>query len=274
MNYIMRSYDADQKPSSSLSVYECGWQQCGAGHSLGIQHRDYYCIHYIIRGCGTYRRGEQLHHLQSGDGFVILPGEEVIYCADTEDPWEYYWVGFHGSEAPFLLEKAGLGAAQVTFSYTQDDRLQQLLEDLYSASSEYTSREYAMIGYLYLFFSCLIRSQKEILQPSMQYVRKACTYIQTSYPEGIHVQNVAEYVGLERSYLHRIFKQALGFSVHDYLQQIRLTRAQELLDAGLLSITEIAAACGFESASYFSRAFKQAHGVSPQKYRNTGSIRS
>lgn len=271
MNYVMRSYDAGKKPSSSLSVYECGWQQCGAGHSLGLQKRQYYCIHYIVSGKGSYQYNGHTYSLKAGDGFVILPDTEILYQADQEDPWEYYWVGFHGSEAPILLKQCGLDKNQVLFSYTQDRHLRDLMEDLYSASSEYASREYAMIGYLYLFFSCLIRYQMDTAHPSMQYISSACQYIQTHYTQAITIADITQHVGIERSYLHRIFKRFLGYSVHEYLQSLRLHRAREFLDEGRLSISEIATACGFESASYFSRVYKQTIGVSPAAYRKSAT---
>lgn len=265
-DYISEYFDAQNTPSISLSVYQCGWQICGKNHSYGPAIRDHFVIHYITKGKGEYFVSGKTYKLKQGDGFLILPLESTSYCADSEDPWEYYWVGFNGSEAKKLLELSGLGNDNFIFSYTKDNRLEKHLSDLYYSSKEYSSREFAMIGYLYLFFSCII-TENQIKRPIEEYLKRAVQYIEENYSYHVTVEDIAHYVGVERSYLYRIFINEFGSSVHDYIVNYKLSKAKEMLSAGKLSITEIAYSLSFQSSSHFSKIFKSIVGISPSKYR-------
>ena len=98
------SYKADAKDLVSLSVYNVGCQRCDSGYQWGPGIRDHYLIHYIISGQGSYTLNRKTHTLSAGDAFLVYPNTEVIYQADVNDPWEYAWVGFTGSDAAAILQ--------------------------------------------------------------------------------------------------------------------------------------------------------------------------
>ncbi len=70
--------------------------------------RDHYLIHCIVSGHGTFASQGKQYRLSAGDGFVVVPERIVSYAADRDDPWEYCWVGFNGSDAKRLMEQTGL----------------------------------------------------------------------------------------------------------------------------------------------------------------------
>ena len=72
----------------------CGVEACAPGHSFGPAVREYFLLHYVVRGKGIFRRGKREYTLQAGEIFVIRPGEVTYYEADMRDPWEYMWAGF------------------------------------------------------------------------------------------------------------------------------------------------------------------------------------
>ena len=88
--------------------------------------------------------------------------------------------------------------------------------------------------------------------------------------EELSLNRFAELLHYHPSYLSRTFKQATGVSFSDYLANIKMERAKDLLKSSDLKISTIAAALGFESASYFTRFFKKNEGVAPLDYRNCG----
>ena len=98
------SYKATEKELVSLSVYNVGYQNCDPGYQWGPGIRDHYLIHYIISGKGTYQVNGTTYDLTAGDAFLVYPNTEIIYCADAEEPWEYAWVGFTGSDAAMILK--------------------------------------------------------------------------------------------------------------------------------------------------------------------------
>lgn len=84
----------------------------------------------------------------------------------------------------------------------------------------------------------------------------------------LSVRHIAEQCHYNPSYLSRIFKDSSGISLQEYIIQIRMERAKELLDQGI-KVSEAAAAVGYESLPIFSRAFKRKTGMSPKQYQTT-----
>ena len=84
----------------------------------------------------------------------------------------------------------------------------------------------------------------------------------------LEIQDICQEMGLSRVQLYRKLKALLGYSAADYIKNVRLKKAQHLLQEGELSIGEVAYAVGFSSPAYFSTAFKAKYGISPNAYRN------
>lgn len=267
-NYKNEFVMDQQKSTVGLSVCQCGWQLSGGGHSYGPKVRDYYVLHYIVKGKGYYRTGDKSFSLKAGQGFLLMPGDTTFYQADMKEPWEYYWVGFVGVESEHLLRLSGLGRDNLIFSYTKDSSLKERISDIYYASKEYAAREIAMVGYLYLLFALLIR-QSMLTGIQSKYLEKAIQYIENHYAENITVQEISQYVGVDRSYLYRIFRKTLNVSVKEYIDNLRINRARELLYCSDLSLSEIAVLVGFRDGSHFSNSFKKIFHMSPAAYRKS-----
>lgn len=99
------------------------------------------------------------------------------------------------------------------------------------------------------------------------YIRRAVEYIQNNYPNGIHVSDIAAYVGVSRGYLHTLFSKNLELSPQEYLINYRITRAKELLSVTELPIEGIAQSCGYMDTLAFSKLFKNKTGITPSQYR-------
>jgi two-component system response regulator YesN len=83
------------------------------------------------------------------------------------------------------------------------------------------------------------------------------------------LSKMAKQVGLSIWYLPRLFKKHTGISFGEYLRNLRLKKAEKLLQDTTLSIKEIAAAVGYKYVSDFDHHFKSAHGICPGEYRRS-----
>lgn len=101
--------------------------------------------------------------------------------------------------------------------------------------------------------------------------RQMLEFIRTHYQERITLDEIASAGGVCRTKCCRIFRQYLGRTPNDYLNSFRLEKGMELLKSTDMTITEIAADCGFNSASYFTEMFTKQKGCSPKSYRNAGA---
>lgn len=92
---------------------------------------------------------------------------------------------------------------------------------------------------------------------------RAISYIRTGYQSDISMTEVAACAGIGERYLRKLFSQHLNMSPLDFLNQIRVNKAIELLRNTEMSVKEVCFSCGFKSPQYFSRIFKQWVGTSP-----------
>jgi len=103
-------------------------------------------------------------------------------------------------------------------------------------------------------------------------LRKAERYIWENYTRKISLQEIAGVSGLSAPYFSTIFKEEMGENLSNYLNRLRVEKAAAMLATTSLPISGIAAACGFEDQSWFSKIFKNNTGYTPAKYREQGSI--
>ncbi|SCW66503.1 AraC-type DNA-binding protein [Ruminococcaceae bacterium YRB3002] len=92
-------------------------------------------------------------------------------------------------------------------------------------------------------------------------------YMDANYDRGITIADAAQYVFLSQGYFTRAFKEEIGMSPMNYLMNVRINRACELLRNDDIKVSAIATAVGFSSAQRFNVAFKKHTGLTPVEYR-------
>ena len=103
---------------------------------------------------------------------------------------------------------------------------------------------------------------------SYQYVLKAKNYIESNYINKLNVQQIADYLGLNRSYFSTIFKEHTGVSPQQYIVNFRLEKAANLMTSHNYTPTKAAQSTGYSDFANFSKMFKLKFGISPRNYRN------
>ena len=252
-----------------LAVYNCGFQRCDGGYTWGPAVRDHYLIHYITSGKGRYFDGRKEHLLARGDGFLVTPAQKVFYEADSADPWEYYWVGFNGTDAARLLGQAGLSHSNPIFHYGNDSLLRERLLNIYQQNGSSPSAEARMQAALLLFLADLMEHcavAQDTHKSGYEYVEKSLRFIDYNYSRSISVDDIARNAGISRSHLYRLFMQHISMPPNEYLTRYRVQKAGLLLSTQHLSVGEAAYSTGFSDQLYFSRVFKKYRGVPPSRY--------
>jgi YesN/AraC family two-component response regulator len=82
----------------------------------------------------------------------------------------------------------------------------------------------------------------------------------------LSVDMIAEQVGISRVHLHRKMKELTGQTPHDFIRNLRLKQAANLLANHGMNVTEVMYACGFSNSASFSTVFKKFYGMSPRDY--------
>jgi LacI family transcriptional regulator, galactose operon repressor len=101
-------------------------------------------------------------------------------------------------------------------------------------------------------------------------VRKAINYIHSNFQSAINVADVARSLGVSRRWLSSLFHEQLGKTPHDYMVDIRVKRAKDLLaQSPPLPLKDVARRCGFASADRLNKVFTRATGSSPRSFRES-----
>ena len=96
-------------------------------------------------------------------------------------------------------------------------------------------------------------------------------YLLLHYNEKITIGFIAEHFAISESYLSRAFKKNIGMGIPDYLNDLRIQKARELLLSPQMKVADIAFSLGYQDEKYFSRVFHKLEGISPQQYRQKNS---
>ncbi|MEJ6952012.1 AraC family transcriptional regulator [Natronospora cellulosivora (SeqCode)] len=264
--------EVNNHTNTDLNMYTCGIENCQPGHFWGPGVRDHYLIHYIIKGKGRFIVNNQSYQLARQQGFLICPKTISYYQADDKSPWLYMWVGFNGLMAKKYLKQAGLDNENLIFSYN-GDKLNKILKKMISIREINASNEMKLTGYLYQFFAHLIdnaninynkRNKKEHKE---RYIKISLDYISKNYSHKISIEEISNYIGLDRTYLYTIFKEKLGVSPQEYLITFRIKKACQLMKNTKLTLGDISRSIGYQDPLYFSKLFKKETGLAPSKYR-------
>ena len=101
---------------------------------------------------------------------------------------------------------------------------------------------------------------------------KVKKYLQHNYMMyDISLDSVSAILGLNASYFSALFKRTFQVNFLDYLTELRMDAAKELLQDPLRSTAEVASMVGYESANYFTRAFKKKVGMTPTEFRRSAA---
>lgn len=263
--------DTDFYISSDLMVYSNGYEECESGHCYGPCRRNSWLLHYVSCGRGIFRSGERTWQISAGDLFLCIPGQEIYYEADEEQPWGYGWIGIQGSKAAEYFARTTLLEEPVV-RYQKNHALSMLFVQVQQAyllpdtirDLRLNSLAYQLMEFLILQFPA--DTDKRIRQETVL-VQKMICYVMQHLSETIRSEDICREIGVSRSYASRLFTRICRIPLRDYIWQTRESEACRLLRDTSLSIGSIAARVGYDDAVYFSRLFHQKTGLTPTEYR-------
>ncbi|MBJ6361338.1 helix-turn-helix domain-containing protein [Paenibacillus sp. GCM10012307] len=274
------TYTVVSNPSAfeggSLHVLFAGESQTKPLHRLGPRIYDFYLLHHVISGKGTFTSLQQSYSIEPGQSFLIQPDQLVSYEADEYEPWHYRWVAFTGPGAPALVKAAGFTSAQPLAGPRQSRSRAVLLRQIQRVFQEQGQNAHLQAGgYLMLLMGALAETSGagtvDIVRPGNdgeQLVQQVIRYLSSQYTEAVSIEAMAETLGYNRAYLSRLFKQRTGLSPMTFLIKLRVDKARFLLRERLeLTIEQTASSVGFHDPLYFSKQFRRFYGHSPSAYR-------
>ncbi|MBQ8432225.1 MAG: helix-turn-helix domain-containing protein [Clostridia bacterium] len=286
-------------PISPLpEVEKVGHIRYRSGWSESYCHRRNVLI-YVVSGEFTYAfsTGESIR-LEGGNHLLIPAG--LSYKATAGADCDYYYVHFTCTEPLESVEES-----LVVANLTEDgDAQRQARMSVYSGDSRkeiyvaktggHTERNKSLqyrlsrcaefrqgvspldrMRLLNQFFTVLISLaaatgeqllETKHLSPSLV---KLTRYVEENYPATLSLDTLSAHSGLSKQYIMRLFREQLGMTVTQYINEVRLRKSLDLLSFHSLSVSEVAYAVGFSGIYYFDRVFKKAYAITPTEFQKT-----
>ena len=262
------------KENFEMNVDECGIEQGIPGLGYNYEVLKNAVIHYVTKGYGTFKFNGKVYNLKQGDIFILLKGMQVEYVASIDDPWEYYWIGFSGSNANEYLNRTSITNSCVA-NCEENSKIPQIILNMCEISKTYNPSRSDDILLLKELYSLLYALIEEFPKPFEYkdkelhtYIQDALNFINSNYMHSITVQEIADYVNLSRSYLYKMFIKNLGISPQRYLINLRMYKATLLLKGTKFPIGEVANSVGYSDSLLLSKTFSKHFSMSPLNYRN------
>lgn len=258
-----------------LETLFSGESQTERSHRMGPTFIDYYLVHYVISGHGTFQLRGRTYSLQAGDSFFIFPNEMYQYQANEVDPWHYCWLAFQGSGAENLLRQLNITAETPVVHAADDASILPLYRHLFMTLQQGESLcALESTGYMRLLFTAYGRcNAARHPMPTMdarsdieRQVDQAIRWLTYQYAEQVSIERMSQSLGYSRIYLSKMFKQITGISPMQFLNKIRMERAAMLMTSRL-TIDQIATSVGFKDPLYFSKQYKKWSGHAPSEHR-------
>ena len=240
---------------------DAGYENCKPSHFFGPSYRDYYLIHYVFEGSGFFEILGKTFPIKKGDMFLIKPYEITKYYANNYDPWKYCWLGFISEKAEFLL---GHTPFANNMRIINEPLVEPLFKSLQTSINAGISLNLFLCAKIYELFSILSVSNNDIIN---EHVFQAINYMKKNYSSNITVNKIAERFNIDRRYLCRLFNKYVGQSPLEFLINIRLQSAVDLLLHTDYTISQIAKSVGYDDALNFTKIFKKKMNYTPKEYR-------
>ncbi len=253
--------------SDKLYIREIGRSSPSPGVHR-VEARDLYVLQYVVEGKVLFNG----QHVSAGNGFLIFPGDEVVFEIEENVTLEHYWIIFGGADVPDILKNCGIEAQSHVFPAAFFEKVHKDFEYVLSShrSDDNIQFDYPLMMHS-VFYKLLAYHSATLKIPSEKqksnYVEAAVEFIKLHYSEHIDVEDIASAVHVSSRYMYKLFMRELGRSPKQILTEHRINRAAHLLTTTEISIKEIAHRVGYSEQGQLSKVFRQVYGVSPYAYR-------
>ena len=238
-------------------IYEPVTVSSKRGRKLNMENRDCYGLSFCTSGQITYR--------MNGKEFVSRPGFAVIL------PYGGNYVLHGDADGLFPLidfDCKGLDIREITIlPLTKEAECIALYEQIKQAFL--AGAHIRVYQHFYALLELVMSQQSRNKDPLMQIT----AYLEVNYNDPtLSNSHIAAQLGVSEVYCRKLFLSHLGVTPKQYVLNLRIQKAKQLLTGTSYTVTAIAELCGFGSLYHFCRAFKGKVGMTPTQYAETNKI--
>ncbi len=255
-----------------IYLQETGELCANRKHISQRDHLQSYLFMIVLDGKGrvTYKGRE--HTAYAGD-CVFLDCTNEYSHMPLDERWSLKWVHFSGGNVREIYENYLQNGGKCVFQSMKFLAYSDLLSHIFRIASVDDGfgdmRLYEKLVSLLVMLTeeSRLQDQNSELERGIRDMTPIKQYLETHYQEKISLDTLADAFYVNKFYMTRIFKKQYGVSIVNYLTQVRITHAKQLLRFTDMPIESISQECGMNDANYFSRVFRKVEGTSPGEFR-------
>lgn len=159
------------------------------------------------------------------------------------------------------------------YVFTDNNNIRETMKEILRKTKDENSNEKIIVISLLInkLFLDIAHCENSIVQKKtgIKYVDFAMRYINSNFMKKITIKEIVKYVGISEAYLQRMFRLQYNKTIHDIINEKRISLAKYLLEQSNANMNIIAESCGFGSREHLIYAFNKIEGCSPSKYRKS-----
>lgn len=257
-----------------LALYQYGSDEYFIDNKFRPFNKNCLYIVCIFSGKGVYKTKNKVYNVIKGDFLFVSPDDFEDLEQTGEEPLKFLFVGFNGIDAKRLLENVGffgdfnngvIHPAEKTF-----EKAFGYLSEICSVAVSDEKSYLRNVAFLLLFFSSIFIKDVKIANLSHDnngLWTDVCDYIYNNYSLKLSVASLSKRFAVTRTSLYRLFVKNAKVSPNQFIANLRLGKAYELVKNTQMLFVEIALDCGFSDQAYFYKCFKNKYKKTPKQVR-------
>lgn len=260
-----------------------GYHDTGADTLSGKKHYhdlDFEILH-IVSGSGTMMIKNKLYPI-SPDTIFFIRGNEA-HCSAPENPSNYTRnkIIFSKSLLHSVLESLGsLKTLETLFPeggsvVKVSSKVALKIDNYFLKLSENLKDNSPPLSFFINLFSILSTAEankERKVSEVKNKISEVIEYINDNVDKKLTLETISNEVKISKYYLSHSFSSIVGMTLFEYITLARISAAKKLLSESDKSISEIAAAVGFDSFAYFSKVFREKESITPSVYRKQNKV--
>lgn len=251
-------------------VQEAGYFKTKYPYFIERRNVSSFLILYTISGKGFLEYKNRQYILTSGKCFYIDCMEYYYYHTRKRGNWEFLWLHFNGANAIAYFDEFSKKGFEI-LTMEENSSVKIIIEKIIAINQEKNSITEIQTSNLIdnLLTKLLLRSynrnKNSIVIPC--YIKDIIKDIKINFRETLTLDYFAQKYNRNKFYISKEFKKYMGTTINEYIINIRICHAKELLKYSNLSVHEIAYEVGIHHISHFINLFKAREDITPLSYR-------
>ena len=238
-------------------------------------------LHFVLDGHGFLELSGRRYELSAGDCFYIPGNEDKCYAPKEAAPWKYCFFTLEGNAVDEFFRNIGFSLTKPVQHIERNaqsiaDTFAELIQTLYSSND---AASLFMMSALYKIAAYIRRETQSPIphdaNAKHQLASQIKKCIESNYFDpNFNVGTICQMMFYSHSYLFQVFYSVNHISLKEYLLQVRLQKAAQLLEQTTLPVKAISESVGYVDYIHFTKIFTKKYGIHPTAYRKKNSVKN